>query len=628
MAKGSTKGVLVALLVAVAWPLCGQESCGVALKNSDKTKYNAAISAYESGHYVESAEQLRKLSAKNPKCADIYFYLGMTAVNRDFNAAGIRRYFGKLLTLCPDYPNALAHYYHGIINYSDEHYEEAVMDFNRFFEMANVAREVAYDAVYAEASNYLHWSEFLAEANRNKVPFVPQVVKGVSSPSDELLPYLTVDGRYMYYLRTISLNTEKTFYAKEFDTRVPRLFVSNRQDSLFSMGSELLPPFNQHDSEGGITMTADNRTLYYSVMTRGKGGYNNCDIYYTTLHDGSWTAIQNAGPLVNGETSWESQPTITPDGQYLYFASNRSGGMGGIDIWRCHRLPDGGWSRAENLGPSVNTAGNEKCPFIHADGKTLYFASNGWQGFGGYDMYFIDVCNIHSQRPTNMGLPINTADNDICFGVTADGLQGYFSGKSPEWKGIGGRDIFSFDLYPSARPEGMRVAHGTMTTANGTPLTGAVRVIRYGADDAVYLPNASDGTFAVALSRHEDMVLVAHAEGYMPAVQWVPAGKVRRGAAVELDFVLKAADKGSKHALPTMLYDAKRKQITDEGKKMLNAYVAYLQEHPLLHIAVEAPAADMAKAVYDYMLSQRLRAERLSHRSGTDVRCLQLTVKQ
>lgn len=608
----------------------GQSVCQSKLKPSDQQKFTQAVAAYDKKKYAESAEILRKILSKNPQSPDVLFYLGMNAVQRDFNAGGIRRYFTRLFDVCSDYPNALAHYYMGIVNYTDEKFEQALLNFNRFFEIANAQSNPTYDAVYEEASNYRYWSEFLAEAVMNQAPFEPKVLKGASSRTHEWMPYITVDGKSIYYIRQVSLNKEYTFYTKELDERVPRLCVSYLRDTVFSPGEELPEPFNMHESEGGVTITADNKLLYYSVMRQGRGGYANCDIFYSRFVDGAWQPIQNAGINVNGERSWDSQPSITPDGQWLYFASNRQGGMGGIDIWRCRRLPNGDWSRAENLGPSVNTAGNEKSPFIHADGKTLYFASDGWQGFGGYDMYFIDINNVSMQRPTNMGLPINTEDDDICFGVTTDGTKGYFATRLVSDKIVGGRDIFVFDLYPAARPERMVLVKGKVKAGNAALPNAELRVSRYGAGSAVYLIDSLDGTYQVVLSAQEDNLVSIVADGFLPHVSFVPFKNLSNLARNPLGDVVSLAPiaKGASISVPGMVYDARTKKITQSGRLILDQYVAFLQENPMVHISVEASSHDAAKAVYDYLLSCKLRYERLSYKESQGSGQLRLVVTQ
>lgn len=597
--------ILLVCLLAATLPLRAQsDGCNTPLKPSAQTRYEQALKAYEAGHYVTCHEELRKLAAKNPKSADIQFYLGLCAVKRDNNPAAIRRYFTKLATLCPDYPDARAHLYLGIIYYSDDRFDEAVVELNRFFEIANSHSNPAYDAVYAEASNYLHWSQFLADAQRNQAPFNPHAMSGVSSSDREMMPYLTHNGNTMYYLRETALGGGYgSFYAPSHAKKVWQLFSSQRRDTAFTAGEALPPPFNQYDGEGSVTVTADGRELYYSVMRMGPRGYSNVDIYQSHRRDdGSWSEVSSVGNNINGEGTWESQPSVTADGQWLYFASNRKGGYGGTDIWRCHRNADSTWGRPENLGPAVNTALNEKCPFIHADGKTLYFASNGWQGFGGYDLYFIRVGDTYLQCPTNMGLPINSERDDICLGVTADGSTGYYAQN----------DIYRFELYPAARPEAMRYVRAHIVDEQGQPLPAHLTVQRAEADATRYGCDRS-GTAALILSMKQNNVVVAQCDGYMPQVATFSATAVRRGIdSTQLTFRLRPVKVGDHYPIA----------------QPIDAYVDLLLAHPNMHICIEAPHAADAKAVYDQFVGRKLRKERLSWRGGTDIETLRITITQ
>lgn len=624
------RGALFVALLFLSCSAWGQLNCDYKLKPSDQHKLNQAVELYNQKKYAQSNEILKRLLSHNPQSPDVLFYLGMNAVQRDFNVGGIRRYFTRLFDHCNDYPNALAHYYMGIVNYTDEKFDLALVNFNRFFEIANTQSHPSFDAVYEEASNYKYWSEFLADAMMNKAPFNPVVLKGASSRSHEWMPYVTVDGKMVYYIRQVSLNKEYTFYKKELDQRVPRLCCSYLRDTVFSPGEELPAPFNMNESEGGVTITADNKLLYYSVMKQGKNGYANCDIYYSNFRDGAWQPVRNAGGSINGDRTWESQPSITPDGQWLYFASNRQGGAGGIDIWRCRRLSNGDWSRAENMGPSVNTPGNEKSPFIHADGKTLYFASDGWQGFGGYDMYFIDVSNVAMQRPTNMGLPFNTEDDDICLGVTTDGLKGYFAAKMVSDKIVGGRDIFTFGLYPAARPERMAVVAGSVALAAGKCSDVRLAVFSSAGERFCFLVDSADGSYQIVLSAQEDNLVAVTAEGYLPFVKCVPFKLLRNQSANPLGKVIEMEPVrvGSVVLLHDVCFDRGKDVLSLPGKSVLDRYVSFLHDHPMVHVSVESIDLKLAKAIYDYLLSRKLRNERLSYKSSSTAGPARLVVTQ
>ena len=573
---------IVALILIFQFPISNplQAQCGVKIKAGDRSTYTEALAHYNSHNFRQSAALLRKVAGRNPKAADPQFWLGMNAAADGFNATGIRRYFTKCIDLCPNYPNPLAHYYMGIIHYTDSRYDDAVAELNRYFEVANGSDDKLVSAVYEEASNYLYWSQFLADAMLNMAPFEPVCVDGVSSLQNEALPYLTVDGQTFYYLREMPVNREQTFYHSELEEKRWRLCMSRRQDTVWSKGVELPPPFNSGDPEGSLSVTADGSELYYSIILR-KNGYANSDIYCARWDAtmGKWK-VENCGPQVNGDRTWESQPSISADGQTLLFASNRAGGQGGTDIWRCRRLKNGDWGRPENLGNNINTSGNERFPFLAADGHTLYFLSDGWQGFGGYDVYFSNLNDTYGNRPTNLGLPINTEGDEISFGVTADGRQGYFAGRTETSRSS---DILMFDLYPAARPDPM--------TLRRIRVNGAA---------------SSRDTIVILAEKNLNTVTIAD-EGMLPAIFCRQARQMP--ATVTLCDTL----------APLAVTFMTGSRLTTEGELVTDALAAWLIEHPRVHIAIECPKYTDAKTVYDRLKKKGLRAERFDFRGGTDI---------
>lgn len=562
-----------------------QAQCGVKVRPVDARAYHEALSLYESHDYKASAQKMRRVAGSNPKAADPQFWLGMTAVKDGFNTAGIRRYFTHCIELCPQYPNPLAHFYMGVILYTDERYDDAVAELNQYFALANNNTDRAVDAVYEEASNYLYWSQFLAEATLNMAPFDPQPLMGVSSKRDEMLPFITADGMEAYYLRQMPEDSGPTVYHRELERQEWRLCRSRWRDTAFDRGAPLPPPFNGGDPEGGMSLTADGSELYYSIIRR-VNGYANSDIYCVRYSGGRWQKPEPLGPQVNDERTWESQPSVSADGQLLVFASNRKGGQGGIDLWRCHRLPNGDWSRAENLGPSVNTAGNEKAPFLAADGRTLYFLSDGWQGFGGYDIYFTNIADPYGNRPTNLGLPINTEGDEISFGVTADGRRAYFGGRV---EGSRSKDILIFDLYPAARPEPMALRRLTVTSPRGTRDTLLV----------VSEQHAQAVTFADSLS--------------LPVIICGKAREFDRRAIVLNDTLV-----------PLNVSYLPGSRLAPEGEMVADALAHWLVAHPRVHIAVECPRSTDARAVVDRLRSKGIRPDRLTYRGGTDLQLPQI----
>ena len=614
-----------------------QDNCGSRLSAADQQLFDKAVEAYQAGHYADCSTLMRKVSAKNPKAADSYFYLGMAAVGRDDNPGAIRRYFTKLLNLCPDYPDALAHFYKGVVCYTDNQFDEAVGYFNRYFEIANNQNKPEWNKVYEEASNYLYWSQFLGEAYANPVPFNPRTVKGVSSKTTEMLPYLTYDGQTMYYIRSVPQIDNSSFYQKEMVDKLPRIMESYRLDTAFTVGTELDYPFNQRENEGGVSLTADNRVLYYSAI-RQERNYANCDIWYAEWEGNHWSELKNAGRTVNGEKSWDSQPSVSADGQFLYFASNRTGGQGGTDIWFCRRLPNGDWGRAENMGPSVNTAGNEKFPYICADGKTLFFASDGWQGFGGYDFFMTNLDDNYSQRPQNLGHPINGEEAALNICVSADGRTAYFAQRATELNaklgtriGVGEMDVFSFELYPAVRPEAMLVRKCALAGSRGGALQGEFWVARQGATTAKYKVKAADGTFAAAFSMDEHNVVAAMADGFVPKVAVVAKDQVKQMPKKQTDawiWMLDPVSVGGECLLEGRFYDGRNNRITPEGELMMEVYADFILSRPNMKVRIEGRTADETTAIHNYLHGRKLRPERLDKRTNEHIDAARLVITQ
>ena len=591
--------------IAVALLLCSLAGfCGAVraqdVKPSDRKAYAEALARYDKRQYREAAQQMRRVAGRNPQSADAQFWLGMMAVKDGFNATAIRRYFTRCTELNPDYPDALAHYYMGVVRYTDDRYDDAVAELERYFALANGSDNAAWNAVYEEASNYLHWSRFLGEAVLNMAPFEPERVGGVSSVQNEMLPCLALDGQTFYYLREVPASTERTFYSRELEQKQWRLYSSKLLgDTAFSRGTALPAPFNSGDPEGSVSLTADGSELYYSVI-RSKDGYANSDIYRVRRVDGKWQQPENCGPQVNGDRTWESQPAVSADGSTLVFASNRKGGVGGIDLWRCHRLKNGDWSRAENLGSAVNTTGNEKAPFLAADGRTLYFLSDGWQGFGGYDVYFSNIEDPYGNRPTNLGLPINSEGDELSFGVTADGRRAYFGART---EGTRSSDIFMFDLYPAARPEPMVWCRIAVADTAGRPLVATVK-------SGSGLWRADDGVAVVMLSAKYDEVLTFSAEGMLPVLRVLTAAQVRGGRVGE-GVTLQPLAEGA---------------IEPFDPRCAEALAGWLIDHPRVRLAVECPDAADAQAIVERMKACGLRPDRLVSRGGTDVKQTRIRV--
>ncbi len=621
------KIVLLLLAGIVSLEASAQTMCEMEMSKKNYKEYQKACEMYERGQYTASTGILKKIVSDEPEVAEPYFVLGLIAAKKE-SLAALDKNMSKVLALCPDFPDARLHYYMGLVHYSYERYEQAVISFDNFFGMAEMEMDGRYDTYIEEAESYSYWSRTLAKAYLNPVPFEPKSIQGISTEANEYLAYKTVDGSRMYFTRDVVKNEDNSsFYKHDLETRVAMMIESHREkDGTFGKGRRMQPPFNTGKNEGTFTLTADNKLLFYSITQQTKADYANCDIYFSEYKNGEWTEPQNAGSNVNTASTWESQPSITSDGNYLYFASNRQGGYGGTDIWCVHRLPNGDWSRPENLGPSVNTEDNERSPFIHPDGVSLYFASNGWEGLGGYDMYYTRVDDSRGQKPLNLGHPINTEGDEFYFGVDTDGEKAYFS--SNKYPSKGGMDIYEFDLYPAIKPQKVCVIKGSVVDENDNPIGGELELfITAGAKEkSLYRIDDAEGTFTAVLNPKNDYILIAKREGYAFSSVLVTKHTVLPADSI-LHFKILPIEVGGSYQINDIVFGLNSAELTDNTRLVINAFIEFLRDNPKVHATIEGYTDNVgdeednqklseqrAKAVYDYLIANRVRPDRLQYK--------------
>lgn len=325
----------------------------------------------------------------------------------------------------------------------DQHrYTDAVEHYDRFLQL-----DRRHKRWRADAERNIGIARFRLEAMAHPVDFQPvNLGPLVNSVDDDYLPAITADGKTLIFTRRSPRTAATTATTPEEED-----FFLSRLDSSGRWGEaqRMPPPVNSTDNEGAQCVSYDGRIMLFTACGR-RDGAGRCDLYQCVWHGDRWGKPRNMGPGIN-TGNWESQPSLSADGQTLYFVSDRPGGYGGTDIWMCRRH-DGGWGSPENLGPAVNTAGNETGPFIHYDDRTLYFASTGHTGMGGSDLF---VCRRQPDgswgEAQNLGYPVNTERDESRLVVSADGHTAYFA--SDQLGGFGKNDIYCFHLPVEARAQ-------------------------------------------------------------------------------------------------------------------------------------------------------------------------------
>ncbi len=269
---------------------------------------------------------------------------------------------------------------------------------------------------------------------------------------------------------------------------------------------------NTNDHDASISISADGQELYiykagFIDQKNSEGG----DIYVSKLEGNSWSAPKKLGPNINSKSK-ESHISISADRRTIFFSSDRPGGYGGMDIYTATLLPNGKWGKARNLGPAINTEFDDDAPFIHPDGKTLYFSSAGHKTMGGLDIFKSINSKGRWTSPINIGYPINSTDDDIYYTPTPDGRRAYFA--SHRKGSVGRTDIFLIKT-PNSEQAGLFVLKGKIVTSNGSPVGNAkITVSHKNKTIGIYTPNTASGKFLFIIEAGKKYNLEIVAEGY------------------------------------------------------------------------------------------------------------------
>lgn len=586
---------------------------------TEETTSRKALKHYKEAKALNIAEQdpkalevVEKSIAADSNFVDAALLQAAIYFNLDRYADAVKAYEKALAMVPPKYSPG-AWYQLAMSAWKLEDFEAAAKHFESYLKL-----DTKPSPTLKRAQQYLKNARFIAEAIKNPVPFEPTPLAGtVNTASNESLPVFTADGSMLVY----------TFMSSGRED----LYVSRLVDSVWQAG-EPIEAVNTPQNEGAQAISADGKLLIFTGCNR-MGAMGSCDLYFSEWRNGAWTEPKNMGaPLNTG--AWESQPSLSADGRTLYFASERAGGKGGRDLWISQRQKNGRWGEPVNLGDSLNTTANEASPFIHPDGQTLYFMSEGHPGMGGYDLFFSRKTAAGTwSKPKNLGYPINTMANEGALVVSLDGQTAYFSGDKTD--GAGGVDLYSFPLYPAAQPLAVTYAKATVfDEQTKKPLAGALVVITDLETGQPYTAANTDekGEFLVCLPSGKTYAMNVSLPDYLfYSEHFELAGLTHADKPFLLNIALSAIPAGTAGTstskpvtLRNVFFESGSAQLKPQSKTELERLKQLLNDHKTLNIQINGhtdnvgPDADnlrlseqRAKAVYEYLVQNGIPAARL-----------------
>ena len=540
-----------------------EDPCVQKMDKESERIFKKARDLQKSGKKAEAFELYDEILENHPEYLEVNYYYayGLYSPLADNNYHAIKKdksdvtralaAFNRMYNVCPYY-KIHCNLYAARLAYFNEMFSEAIKFASVIVDNPDLFTKITDTAKLSEAQLIIRKARFYNNILNHPVPFDPKPVAGISTQYDEYLGTLSPDGAYFYFTRRKEVPVQNAFGAGDGETERREFFSQSAQkNGRFQTGAPLPDPFNHSKSEGSPTINITNDLLIFTRLmpTNDSRGivYQNYDLYYSERIGDEWTEPKSLGSNINNPNTWESQASLSSDGKILFFASDRPGGFGGSDIWYSHRNSDGSWRRPVNLGPKINTAGDERSPFLHTDSKTLYFSSSGFDGIGGQDIYYskLDAQGKWSD-PVNIGFPINTEHDEVDFFVSLDGATGYFSSNQYEnhdW------NIYEFELYEDARPHKMLIVKGTVT-ADDDELENAVVEIRDTAAKVIATGVVSNNNkqYAVATEVPKEdaapLIVTVKKEGHSYDAQVITPEQIATQPIITKDAEIKSIETG------------------------------------------------------------------------------------
>lgn len=397
-----------------------QELVATADKYYSKKDYKSAIDYYLQAIRV------------NPDDASLNFKTGLAYLYSDTKSKAAS-YIDKAYRLNPGIDNRID-YHLGIAFQNTNDFTKAIQHFEEFKKKNPRVASIA-DEKIAEC----HMADSLSQMELNVV--IDNLREAVNTTFNEYSPIVSADGNTLIFT---SDRKEEGSNPKE--QRNEDVYITQRQGSTWSTPRKISANINTKFNDAAASLSPDGNTLFL-YSEEGSG-----DIYTSTRQGNEWSKPEPLNRNINTALYWETSASLSPDGKRLYFASNRPEGQGELDLYVSERDSKGDWGKAVNLGPVINTPGNDDSPYIHYDGATLYFSSDGHPRLGNSDIFVSEWKNGKWSKPENIGYPINSWEYDGFLSLSPDKKTGYYA--TVKEGGLGGADIYSIKfLEPKYKPK-------------------------------------------------------------------------------------------------------------------------------------------------------------------------------
>lgn len=552
-------------------------------------KLSEADAQFQRGEYYDASVTYKKVYNKlrkkeeRPQRGEVAFKMGRCYRLLNMSARASAAFQNALRY---EYPDSTTHFMLAQALHADGKYAAALRSYDKYLEFCpddSLAINCAEGCRTAQ--------EIRARGSR----YVVKQAKLFNSRRADFCPmYLGADCDQIYYTST----TEKATGDKKSEITGMKnadvFFSKKNEKGEWERPEPVEGELNTEFDEGIVAFSPDAQTMYLTKARRELNAPTSVEIYTSTRSDAKWSAPVKF-EITADTLSTFGHPAVSPDGEYLYFVSDMPGGYGGKDIWRISLKERQG--SLVNLGPDINTEGNDDFPYVRSDGS-LYFSSDGHPGIGGLDIFRATAVGDPADlrwKVENMGFPINSAGDD--FGITfGKGEDGFFSSNRGDARGYD--HIYSFEYDP------VRITiEGLVMDKDEEPVKNAI--IRIVGNDGSNQKEVArdDGSFSFALQRGVKYVMLASAKGYLNQKQEFASDSTMEDANYWVEFILPSISKPS--VVENIFYDYDKADLRPESKTALNELIAVLHDNPNVTIEMASHSDRWGSDAYNINLSER-----------------------
>ena len=587
------KWTLILIIILLANSAFSQGRRSVVFEDSS---FKNGKTKYDEDKYEEAIPYFQETIKNDPANQDSHYYLGLCFSYTDQPKQAIEE-FKTLKKLNADYWPWF--YYEAGVAYSELNmFDEAIEmleEFERRYANESSKTNAHHKAKYR--IRYAKEQKALQSAKTNMKNPV-RLSDNINSSFNDYAPVIDPTGTKLYFtsVRLGGISLEDAGAEKGDED----IYFIEKINGIWSKPKLMPEPINTDKMEGIDFISADGQLIGFTSSR--DGGIGSSDIYLSTLEGTQWSAQVNIGNVVNSE-AWDSNSTISYDGNRIIFASQRSNGYGGSDLYMVEKNIFGDWGPAMNLGGIVNTPLSENAPFLSQDGKTLYFSSEGHPGYGSYDIFKTIFENGKWSAPLNLGKPLNTPGRDDYFTIGGSGEVGYLSAYDSNGKNS---DLYEVEIPEEMRPAPTVVVEGLVTNARTKALLGAyvmVEDVNSGELIVVNKSNSATGKYLVVLPAGKTYSVSANKEGFFFHSELFDVPVSAKFQTIKKDIELNPIEKGAKIVINNIFFETGKATLSPQSNIELEKAVDLLKTNPSMIIEVGGHTDNVGDDAYNMKLS-------------------------